>query len=205
MKGIKVIAFDCDGVMFDTAKANRSYYNRILRHFGKPEMNPGQFAYSHSHTADQSLAYLFTDKQSLEAAQAYRKTMSYEPFFKEMEIEPHLKPLLAKLKPRYQTAVATNRTDTMQGVLMAFGLEKAFDFVVTAADVGRPKPFPDPLLRVLEYFGTEPDQALYVGDSEVDEAAAKAAGIPLIAYKNPRLDAAFHISGLNEIATILDG
>ncbi len=205
MKGIKVIAFDCDGVLFDTAKANRSYYNQILRHFGKPEMNPEQFAYSHCHTAEQSLAYLFEDKPSLEAAHAYRKTMSYEPFFKEMEIEPHLKPLLAKLRPRYQTAVATNRTDTMQGVLTAFGLENSFDLVVTAADVPRPKPFPDMLLRVLEYFKAEPGQTLYVGDSEVDETAAKAAGIQLIAYKNPRLDAAFHITGLNEIETIVDG
>ena len=59
---------------------------------------------------------------------------------------------------------------------MAFGLEKAFDFVVTAADVGRPKPFPGPLLRVLDYFGIAPDQALYVGDSEVDEAAGKGSG-----------------------------
>lgn len=205
MNRIKVIAFDCDGVMFDTAKANRAYYNQILRHFGKAEMTPGQFAYSHSHTADQSLAYLFADKQSLEAAQSYRKTMSYEPFFKEMEIEPHLKPLLATLRSRYKTAVATNRTDTMQGVLRAFGLENSFDLVVTAADVARPKPFPDPLLKVLDYFRISPDQALYVGDSEVDEAAAKAAGIPLIAYKNPLLDATFHIDGLNEIETLTEG
>ena len=29
MKNIKVVAFDCDGVMFDTMKANMAYYNQI--------------------------------------------------------------------------------------------------------------------------------------------------------------------------------
>ena len=36
MKNIKVVAFDCDGVMFDTTKANIAYYNQILDHFDRP-------------------------------------------------------------------------------------------------------------------------------------------------------------------------
>jgi beta-phosphoglucomutase-like phosphatase (HAD superfamily) len=56
MKDIKVVIFDCDGVMFDTVKANTAYYNSVLRHFGKPDMTPEQFAYSHMHTADDAMA-----------------------------------------------------------------------------------------------------------------------------------------------------
>ncbi len=80
-------------------------------------MTPAQFAYAHMHTVDESLAHLFTDPQTLAAAQAYRRQMKYLPFVKYMEIEPHLKTLLTRLKPRYKIAIATNRTDTMPHVL----------------------------------------------------------------------------------------
>ena len=60
-------------------------------------------------------------------------------------IEPGLKPLLSELRLDYKIAIATNRTDTMDSVLMEYGLEKLFDLVVTALDVKYPKPDPEPL------------------------------------------------------------
>ena len=204
MKNIKVVAFDCDGVMFDTMKANMAYYNQILDHFGRPAMTTEQFAFSHMHTADQSIAYLFNDMESFEAAQAYRKNMSYLPFLKYMVIEPYLKPLLEKIRPRYKTAVATNRSDTMDSVLSEHGLEGHFDLIVSAADVDRPKPHPDPLIKILEHFIIDPHHSIYVGDSKLDEIAAKAAGMPFVAYKNRSLSADFHIQSLKEVEGILE-
>ncbi len=204
MKNIKVVAFDCDGVMFDTVKANTAYYNHVLNHFGRPDMTPEQFAYSHMHTADQAMANLFSDEKSLEAANAYRKKMSYVPFLKHMEIEPYLKPLLERLRPKYRTAVATNRTDTMKRVLIEHTLEGCFDIVVTALDVKRPKPYPDQLLKILEHFQIEPRQAIYIGDSDLDAIAAKSAGIPIIAYKNSSIAADFYINSLKDIEDIIE-
>ena len=204
MKNIIVVAFDCDGVMFDTTRANMAYYNQILEHFGRPAMTLKQFAYCHMHTADQAVANLFNDEESFSAAQAYRKSMSYLPFLKYMEMEPYLKPLLEKLKPNYKTAVATNRADTMDYVLNEHGLEGYFDLVVSSSDVDRPKPHPDPLIKILEHFRIESSRALYVGDSELDEMAAKAAGVPFVAYKNESLSADLHIQSLKEIVKILD-
>jgi HAD superfamily hydrolase (TIGR01549 family) len=204
MDHIKVVAFDCDGVMFDTTKANMAYYNEILQHFGRPTLTPDQFAYCHSHTADQSISYLFNDDKRFREAQQYRKSMSYIPFLKYMVVEPHLKLLLGKLRPRYKTAIATNRSNTMDRVLSEHGLEGYFDLVVSSSDVDRPKPYPDPLIKILEYFEIEAYNALYVGDSELDEIAAKAAGVPFVAYQNRSLLANFHIKSLKEIAQILD-
>ena len=204
MKNIKVVTFDCDGVMFDTVKANMAYYNHILEHFGRPAMTPEQFAYCHMHTADQSIANLFNNIGNFKAAQAYRKNMSYLPFLKFMEMEPYLKPLLEKLRPRYKTAVATNRSDTMDRVLSEYGLKGYFDLVVSSCDVDRPKPYPDPLIKILKHFEVEPYQSIYVGDSKLDESAAKAAGIPFIAYKNRSLSTDFHIQSLKEIEEFLD-
>jgi len=39
MLNVSVVAFDCDGVLFDTLEANRHYYNHILEHFDRPAMN----------------------------------------------------------------------------------------------------------------------------------------------------------------------
>jgi phosphoglycolate phosphatase len=203
MKHIKIVAFDCDGVMFDTTESNTAYYNQILAHFGRPALTAEQFAYCHSHTADQAIANLFPDEDGYRAAQAYRKSMSYIPFLKYMEMEPYLKPLIRRLRPRYKTAIATNRSDTMDRVISEHGLEGYFDLVVCSHDVDHPKPHPDQLVKILEYFGLEPYNSLYVGDSELDEIAAKAAGVLFVAYKNRSLSADFHIQSLKQIAEIL--
>jgi phosphoglycolate phosphatase len=148
----KVVAFDCDGVMFDSTESNKAYYNQVLAHFGKPELTAEQFAFTHMHTADDSMAYLFRDDERLQEAQAYRRQMTYMPFIRHMEMEPHLKPLLIRLRNLYRTAIASNRTDTMTKVLEVHGLENDFDFVVSALDVRRPKPYPDQLFKIMDYF-----------------------------------------------------
>ncbi len=199
MKRIQLVIFDCDGVMFDTKKANTSYYNHILRYMDKPPLTPEQFAFAHMHTADETLACLLSDKRDLEKAQVFRKTMSYMPFIQDMIIEPHLKPLLKKLRPERKTAVATNRSDTMNHVLAEHGLERCFDMVVTALDVKYPKPHPESLFMILTRFALDPDQSLYIGDSKLDELAARDAGIPFVAYDNPGLAADYHITSLREI------
>ncbi len=203
MKNIKVVAFDCDGVLFDTKKANMAYYNQVLNHFDMSAMTKEQFDFIQMHTVDQSLAYLFEDKATLEAAQTYRKNISYIPFLKFMEIEPYLKPILKKLRPDFKTAIATNRTDTMDRVLIEHDLKKYFDLVVTASDVKRPKPDPEPLVKIIEYFNLKPQHMIYVGDSKLDESAAKSAGAVMVAYKNRLLSADFHIESLKELEGIL--
>ena len=202
---VKAVVFDCDGVMFNTVKANTAYYDHILRHFGKSDMTPEQFAYIHMHTVDEALAYLFDDAAQLAQARDFRKQMSYLPFLQFMEIEPGLKPLLRRLKPRYHTAVATNRTDTMNRVLRGHDLEDAFDLVVTALDVASPKPHPDQLNKILDHFALTPEQAIFIGDSELDATAARAAGVVFVAYANRRLAADFHIEHLLQVEDILNG
>jgi len=204
MKHIRVVAFDCDGVMFDTETSNKAYYNQLLQHVNKPALTADQFAFVHMHTSDEAIAHLFPDKADAAKANAYRKQMPYLPFLEQMEIEPYLKPLLHRLRPAYPTAIATNRTNTMRTVLETHGLIDLFDLVVSAWDVDHPKPHPDPLNKILRHFDIEPDELLYVGDSELDQIAAEAAGAILVAYKNPSLRSDFHITSLKEIEQILE-
>jgi HAD superfamily hydrolase (TIGR01549 family) len=204
MKPISLIAFDCDGVLFDTARMNRLYYNTILNHLGMPDVTAEQFEYVHMHTVHESLIFLFGKNEKLKKAEAFRQTMSYDPFLKEMQMEPYLIPLLIKLRPKFKTAIATNRTDTMDRVLTAFKIKEYFDLVVCAKDVLHPKPHPEPLIKIIDHFGLEPEQALYVGDTKLDKDAAKAARIPFVAYGAPSLSAEYHIESLKEIEDILE-
>ncbi len=199
----KVIAFDCDGVMFDTAAANRAYYNSLLKHLGLPPMTDQQFSYAQSHTVDKAIAFLCGRTELIEQAWEYRKTMSYLPFVKEMAMEPHLIPLLKKLRLTYWTAIATNRTDTMERVLLEHGLEPYFDYVVCASDVTHPKPHPEELMKIAGHFNIRVSELFYIGDTEVDEAAARDAGVVFAAYRNPSLKATYHIQTLAELESIL--
>lgn len=52
--------------------------------------------------------------------------------------------------------------------------------VISAGDVTRKKPYPDPLILCMERMALSPDQCVYVGDMKIDIAAGKAAGMKTI-------------------------
>jgi HAD superfamily hydrolase (TIGR01549 family) len=204
MKKIRAVVFDCDGVMFDTAQANRLYYSHILQHFGEPALTDEQFSVVHMHTVAESMAYLFPDAATLAAAHEFRKSMDYRQYLACLTIEPHLVALLDKLRPQIKTAIATNRTDTMDRLLAEFNLDGYFDLIVTSSDVMRPKPHPEALFQILDFFDIAPYQTIYIGDSRVDELAAQAAAIPFVAFRNRELSSDYHIDTLKEIEELLN-
>jgi phosphoglycolate phosphatase-like HAD superfamily hydrolase len=200
---IKVVAFDCDGVMFDTVESNKVYYNGILSHFNKPLLTPSQFDFVHMSTVKEAILFLFQDDHRIDEVFAYCREMSYDPLIPHMTIEPGLKSLLNLLRPRFKTAIATNRSTTMGSVMKYHGLTDLFDMVVTSMDVENPKPHPEQLFKIMERFRAIPDEVLYIGDSRTDEQAAMGAGVVFAAYRNPTLAARYHVRDLCEIKTIL--
>ncbi|RLB16752.1 MAG: HAD family hydrolase [Deltaproteobacteria bacterium] len=203
MRGIAVVIFDCDGVLFDSRRSNIAFYNHIRARFDLSPMNEDEEAFAHMHTADESIRYIFQGTGYEQEAQAYRMEMDYSPFVQDMVPEPHLREVLQTLKPRFGLGVATNRSATISEVLRRHGLEGMFDIVVSSLDVQKPKPHPEPLLKILRFFRSTPEQAVYVGDSPVDAQTAMAAGVLFVAYKNPELNADYHVSSLMEIVGLL--
>ena len=193
MKKTYAVIFDCDGVMFDSRQANINFYNHLLSHFGLSTMAEGSVAYVHMHTADESIRHLFRGTPYVEEALAYRLEMDYTPFIRDMIMEAGLKELLDLLRPKVGLAVATNRSNTIGKVLESNGLDRYFDIVVSSLDVKNPKPDPESLFKILDFFRITAEEAYYVGDSPVDYETAKAAGVPFIAYKNTGLKAAYHV------------
>ncbi|MGM0642342.1 MAG: HAD family hydrolase [Thermodesulfobacteriota bacterium] len=203
-KKIKAVIFDCDGVMFDTADANRRYYNEVLAEFGKPALNDDQFEKVHMYTVQQALEFLFPEREDLEEVYRCLKGIGYQKFIEYMRMAPGLRELIGALRAnRYIVGVATNRTDTMEKVLRENDLLTEFDIVVTAADVENPKPAPDQLQKIMGRFGLRPEEIFFVGDSEFDMLAAENAGAVFAAFSNPDLRADHHVEKMEEIGKIL--
>ncbi len=202
----KLVIFDCDGVLFDSREANRHYYNALLRMMGMPEMDEEELDYCHSHTASESVDFLLDgDSELIERANELISTISYDQFLRFMKFEPAVRETVREIKKACSTAISTNRSTTMPLLVSMYGLNSLFDLIVCALDVQHPKPHPEGVFRILEYFRCSPDQALYVGDTVVDQQVAHNAGVPLIAYKNPNLDAMFHVEHFSEIKDIVFG
>jgi pyrophosphatase PpaX len=68
------------------------------------------------------------------------------------------------------------RNGALRGLKVA-GLEQAFDVIVGADDVRHPKPHPEPVLTALAQLGTQPGEAVFIGDSRHDLECGRAAGV----------------------------
>lgn len=85
--------------------------------------------------------------------------------------------LLAKLREKgLPTAVVSNKADFAVKSLCETYFPKMFDLAVGEREGIRRKPCPDSLWEILRLFGVKPQEALYVGDSDVDIETAKNAG-----------------------------
>ncbi len=205
MKRISVVIFDCDGVMFDSRQANINYYNSLLAHFDLSPMTEGDVSFIHMHTAEESIRQIFRNTPFVDQAQTYAMHFNYKPFIKDIIIEPGLKNLLKILKPEYGLAVATNRSDTIGEVLESNGLTEFFDIVVSSLDVQHPKPHPESIYKILDFFQISKDQCIYVGDSLVDWQTAKTAVVHFIAFRNEALKSLWKVKTMGEIMGVIEG
>ena len=87
---------------------------------------------------------------------------------------------LRRLGERYRLGALTD-TSVMAGeqvreALATCGLADLLEVIVTSVDVGAEKPDPRGLRAVMRRLGVTPERTLFVGDADVDEGAAVAAG-----------------------------
>ena len=73
---IRLIIFDCDGVLFDSRYANEAFYNHIRRNFHLPPLTPAELEYVHMATAEESVNYIIPDATMRVQAQDFRISMN---------------------------------------------------------------------------------------------------------------------------------
>ncbi|MBN1627420.1 MAG: HAD hydrolase-like protein, partial [Deltaproteobacteria bacterium] len=79
-----------------------------------------------------------------------------------------------------------------------------FDIIVSSLDVKMPKPHPESIFKILDYFNINPYKAFYIGDSKLDYQSARSAGVVFISYRNSELNADHHVNSMNEIYEIVN-
>jgi len=199
----KLVILDCDGVLLDTQKSVRLYYDALFQEVGAPVLTDDQFKSAFMSTVKEAIDQFIQNPQQQKKALALQKKFDTTPFLNEIEISPTTVPSLLFLRQFVKTAIVTNRSYSMTEIIKRWSLYKYFDLIITAMDVSQPKPNPEGLNKVLSAFNLSPEEALFVGDSSSDELAAKQAQIPFVSFQNETLSAAYYIYEIPQLADIL--
>ncbi len=205
MSVIKLVIFDCDGVLFESEAANLAFYQEVLRKAGAPPMKESAAAACHAMASRELFEMHYGDDPALLAkVLESAANTSYDPFYSLMTPREGLREVLSKLRRDYFVALATNRSRTTEGVLSAFELGGYFDFCVGVLDVQRPKPDPEMLLKCLDHFSLDARQAVYVGDQPGDAVAAEAAGMAFVGIGPVATQSRISIASLEQLFPCLD-
>jgi phosphoglycolate phosphatase len=185
---IRCVIYDCDGVLFDSLEANTKLYNDLCAMVGRGPLREEEIQYVHTHTVFEAIHFIFgkendLEKKALEILK--QKKIDLKNYVSYLKMEPHLVEVLEKLKEKGMLrAVNTNRTTSMPYIMERFNLWPYFEMVVTALDVKNPKPHPESIEKIIEAFKLKKEEAVFVGDSDVDKQTAESSGVRFVAYKN---------------------
>lgn len=183
---IRCVIYDNDGVLFDSIEANTRLYNDLCASAGRVLLSAEEIKYVHAHTVYEAIHFIFGKENGLEKkALELLKHVDLKEYIVYLKMEPHLFQILNLLKAnRILRVINTNRTTSMKFIMERFGLWPFFDMVVTALDVKNPKPHPESIEKIIQAFDLNKEEAVFVGDSEVDQQTAASSGVKFIAYKN---------------------
>lgn len=173
------ILFDLDGTLVDSLELILSSYRYTMsKHLGR-EMPDEAWLNTMGKPLKVQLQSLAESPEQLEAMfQTYiahneanhRRLIRPFPGMKEA--------VTALRRAGYRLAVVTSKIkDHTLRELRTCELEGLFDGLVSASDVKRPKPDPEPVILGLRSIGIAASDALLVGDSLFDLLSARAAGV----------------------------
>lgn len=186
----QLVMFDLDGTLVETAPEICDAVNDTLQHFGLPAVTQAQVAgwighgtrelliQALSHSGQGSAAQVrASDRLGLIAAEF--DTHYHRRCGTRSQLYPQVRECLTALRQRgVKLAVVTNKEGRFTtAVLHAHQLLPLLDCVVSGDTLPTKKPDPAGIHQCLAQFGLAPTQALFVGDSRIDIATARNAGV----------------------------
>ncbi len=181
----KLVIFDLDGTVLDTLFDLYSSVNCSLREYSLPERSIEEIR----SFVGNGIRLLIERAvpENIDDALTDKVFEFFKLHYKEHSCD-NTKPydgvvrLIKALKSNeIKIAVVSNKADFAVKNLVKKYFDGMFDFAVGEREGIAKKPAPDSVLEAIKAFNAEKDEALYVGDSEVDIDTAKNAGIDCIA------------------------
>ncbi|AEM79130.1 HAD family hydrolase [Thermoanaerobacter wiegelii] len=178
---VKTIIFDLDGTLIDSKKDIVMAINKTLRDLDIPTLPEDDIIPFMSYGPEVFIKQCIGEKNADKFERAFEK-------FKENYSErcivytslfPGVREVLEFLKERkINIALATNKMMSLsKKILQHFGLEKYFSIMLGPEDVTNKKPHPEIIEIILQKLNVKREEALYVGDSEIDVLCGKSAGV----------------------------
>ena len=185
-----LIMFDLDGTLIETAPEIADAVNDTLRHFDLPAVTQQQVNDWIGHGTRtlliQALAFVGKTEVAAVAASDSLPLIAAE-FDRNYQrrcgtrshLYPQVRETLAALRDRgVKLAVVTNKEGRYTAtVLNAHQITSVLDRVVSGDTLSTKKPDPAGIQSCLAQFGVPPNRALFVGDSSIDVATARNAGV----------------------------
>lgn len=170
---IQLVLFDIDGTLVDSFDGYRTAMKKILPAVININPPTSLLAETFALPVDQALNKLGVPANKwAQVMAAYTQLDDGQtPMFSGIVA------LIRRLKQLgYQVGVVTSRS---RNDLAPLGptLSRMVDVIVTADDTQTHKPAPAPLLAAVQAMAGQPATTLYIGDAQVDELAAQAAGV----------------------------
>jgi len=184
MRRFDTVLFDLDGTLLDTLEDICGAANHTLRELGYPERTLAEMRRFVGNGAEMQMRRALgadADEETVAKALAL-----YKPYYAahcQIKTKPYagVLELMAALKAEgFRLAVVSNKPDEAVRALRADFFADAVQIAVGETAAIRRKPAPDMLLAAMEQLGADPDKTVFVGDSEVDIATARAADLPCI-------------------------
>ena len=182
----RAVVFDCDGLLIDTEVRWAVAERRVVEQHGgvwSEELRENLVGGSGDNTARRIAEWI-----GLPESEVGRILVdvydSYLSVIDELGVEPMpgARSLVAALAGRIPLAVASNtREHTVRATLAASGLPPVFEHVLAPTEERLPKPAPDIYLAACNVLGVQAADAVAFEDSPPGLAAARAAGMYVIA------------------------
>lgn len=185
-----LVMFDLDGTLIETAPEIFDAVNDTLRRFDLPDVTQQQVNDWIGHGTRELLiqALAYTGKTNDAAVRASDSLVLIAAEFDKnyqlrcgtrSQLYPKVRETLVALRQRgVKLAVVTNKEGRYTAtVLNAHQMMPLFDRVVSGDTLARKKPDPLGIQSCLTEFGVSAERALFVGDSSIDVATARNAGV----------------------------
>lgn len=216
---IRAVAFDLDGTLVDSAPDLTAAANAMLAGMGHAALPQTRIESMIGEGVDRLVGRALAaaagspvaDDVLADAIRAFRIHYARHLFERGRLYAGVLDGLQALAARGVALCVVTNKAAAFARPLLgAAGLADMFRLVLCAERPEDRKPSPNLLIAASAQLGVRPDELLYVGDSRIDEATARAAGCPfaLVDYGydggRPSGSADYSISKFAEILALAD-
>ena len=181
---IKTVIFDLDGTLLDTLQDLCDSVNYIMSNIGHKNREAREIrsflGNGAANLLKKSLSSEMEEDKFMKVLDEYKAYYQINMHNKTMPY-PGILELLKELKDRgYNLAIVSNKQDEAVKVLAEKYFKGLIDTAAGESTAIKRKPAPDTIYKAIEVLGSKREEAIYVGDSEVDAEAAKNAGIPCV-------------------------